>query len=83
LYPEWASLVTNLGFPIVVTLILLKFIVPNMATNNQVNELKSAIFRLDRNVVVMTIVIARATGVDYQEARRWVVENGKCEGGQF
>ncbi|MDD5466155.1 MAG: hypothetical protein PHP73_07465 [Candidatus Omnitrophica bacterium] len=54
-----------------------------MATNNQVNELKSAIFRLDRNVVVMTIVIARATGVDYQEARRWVVENGKCEGGQF
>lgn len=83
MYPEWASLVTNLGFPIVVTLILLKFIVPNMATNNQVNELKSAIFRLDRNVVVMTIVIARATGVDYQEARRWVVENGKCEGGQF
>ncbi len=76
MFSEWAYLVANVGFPIVVTLFLLKFIVPNMAKAEQVLELRQSIKSLERNITVMTVVIARATAVDYQEARRWVYENG-------
>lgn len=75
MYNQLSLLIANVGFPIVVTLILLKCIIPAMARTEQIEELKTTIFRLDRNLTVMTIVIARATGIDYNEAKRWVYEN--------
>lgn len=80
-YLEWTALIANVGFPIAITLILLKFMIPNMAKSDQVKELQKSIRSLEKNITVMTIVIARATRVDYQEVQAWVINNGNHEGG--
>lgn len=68
-------LVTNVGFPIAVTLVLLKIMLPNMARAEQIKELQTCMKSLERNITVMTIVIARATRVDYMEVQSWVIDH--------
>lgn len=79
---ELTFLITNVGFPIAITLILLKIMIPTMAKADQVKDLQRSILSLERNITVMTIVIARATKVDYQEVQSWVISNGNNEGGR-
>lgn len=77
MYSDWSLLIANVGFPIAITLILLKFMLPVMARYDQVKDLQCSIRSLEKNIVTMTIVIARANKVDYQEVYSWVNSNGK------
>ncbi len=69
--------ISTVGFPIVVTLLLLKYIAPNMATKSEVRDVAETARQLERNVMVLTIVLAKATGVDYAAAKRLIIENGQ------
>ena len=76
MFNDICQAVSTIGFPIVVTLLLLKYIAPNMATKAEVRDVLGLTRQLERNVMVLTVVLAKSTGVDYIEAKRLIVENG-------
>jgi hypothetical protein len=76
LFNDVCQAISTIGFPIVVTLLLLKYIAPNMATKDDIREVSVLARQLERNVMVLTVVLAKSTGVDYAEAKRLIFENG-------
>ncbi len=76
MFQELTHSISSIGFPIVVALILLKFIYPNMATKTDVRDVTLLTRQLERNVMVLTIVLAKSSGVDYAAAKRLIYENG-------
>jgi len=47
-----------------------------MATKDDIREVSVLARQLERNVMVLTVVLAKSTGVDYAEAKRLIFENG-------
>lgn len=62
---QWISAIGTVGFPIVLTFYLLA-------------KLEPAIRSLEKTVAVLTVVVARQTGVDYEEARKLAGKERGC-----
>jgi len=46
-----------------------------VAKHEDVTNLRKAMIDLQRNLVVLTVVLAKSSGVDYHEAKCWVADN--------
>jgi hypothetical protein len=76
LQADIVNIIANVGFPIAITCLLLRYIIPTMAKEGDILELRRSIVQLERNITVLTVVIAKSNKVNYDEAKRWVISNG-------
>lgn len=71
----WIDMISRVGFPIVVALLVLVRLEHKVAKHEDVTNLRKAMIDLQRNLVVLTVVLAKSSGVDYHEAKCWVADN--------
>jgi len=73
----WVDMISRVGFPIVVALLVLLKLEHKVAKHEDVTDLRKALVDLQRNLVVLTVVLAKSSGVDYHEAKCWVSDNNE------
>lgn len=71
----WIDMISRVGFPIVVALLVLVRLEHKVAKHEDVTNLRKVMIDLQRNLVVLTVVLAKSSGVDYHEAKCWVIDN--------